>query len=91
MPVPVVPFVDELVDKVAEVVGDVLGSGAETALDAADRASALADPMFDPPPAELIDSPKPDSDNLRFAGSGGCDCGYSPTSCGAGWACRWQY
>lgn len=26
---------------------------------------------------------------VQFAG--GCDCGCSPGTCGAGWACRWQY
>lgn len=26
---------------------------------------------------------------LRFGG--GCDCGYNPLTCCAGYACRWQY
>lgn len=28
---------------------------------------------------------------LHFGGGGGCDCGFSPNNCGAGWACRWRH
>jgi hypothetical protein len=26
-----------------------------------------------------------------FGSSAGCDCGYNPNTCGAGWSCRWKY
>ncbi|MGW5158666.1 hypothetical protein ACWEPN_24590 [Nonomuraea wenchangensis] len=43
-------------------------------------------------PSGTADAPTNDSSHeVKFGAAAGCDCGYNPNTCGAGWACRWQY
>jgi len=55
----------------------------------------LLDMLTDDPPAADTDADtagghSAESRDLHFGGGGGCDCGFNPYNCGAGWACRWQ-
>lgn len=43
-------------------------------------------------PSGTTGTPANDSSHgVQFGASAGCDCGYNPNNCGAGWACRFQY
>lgn len=80
---------DTLTDDEQAVIDDPLADRDTTHLDDLESGDDLL------PPDEGVAKPlsvlnlHKEFGQLRF--SGGCDCGFSPATCGSGHFCRWQY